>query len=202
MLPQIPSAEALIPPGAYVVEGTDQIRIDNPCSLTIDNLPQKIHLYDFKKIFSGFGRIVSCEIKNNTKFDDSKRGYVEFSLPTEASLAMKKVDGQYLYSKKIKIRYSHNDIECAQKRKLIFCGFGDVLREQQIRRLFEEFGELEDISLRKDDEGFLLGDGFVIFENMKSAINAAFSLNGKKVQGIIISVKLAFCDRHQKFSQL
>ncbi|OZJ05866.1 hypothetical protein BZG36_00932 [Bifiguratus adelaidae] len=105
------SLNAAAPEFQYHLSGATTV--DVPMAGTVDmtnlyikNLDPQVKSSDLFNNFRRFGRIISARVMNNAMTGQSKGfGFVSFSQPEEAALALQQMNGQYILSKPIMIAY-------------------------------------------------------------------------------------------------
>lgn len=69
--------------------------------------------------------------------------------------------------------------------------------ENDVRKLYEPFGEIEEVDLLKRPDGKLVGCAFVQFKRVEDASKAIFNTNKKELLG-----KSFFCNNEESFARL
>jgi cold-inducible RNA-binding protein len=79
-----------------------------------------------------------------------------------------------------------------EENKLFVNNMSFETKEEEIRELFKEFGEITELKMITDREtGRFRGFGFITFSNAEEANAAKEALNGKELNGREISVDIA-----------
>ncbi|KAH7816189.1 putative RNA-binding protein Musashi [Monocercomonoides exilis] len=191
VLPSLTNSTGHLPSGAYRVESTDQIRIDNPCRLIINYIPPSMTQEAFQKMLAPFGTIVYCKLITDKRTGQCLGyGFVEYSLPTEAGAVIQQLDGQTLLNKRLKVSYSRNPNPDMKNANVYIAGYGSELRQEQLEAIFSNYGTVININMLKDSQGTSRGAAFVRMNSHSEAVNAVSNLNGAKIMGRIIYAKI------------
>jgi cold-inducible RNA-binding protein len=79
-----------------------------------------------------------------------------------------------------------------EENKLFVNNMSFETKEEEIRELFKEFGEITELKMITDREtGRFRGFGFITFSSAEEANAAKEALNGKELNGREISVDIA-----------
>jgi RNA recognition motif-containing protein len=78
-----------------------------------------------------------------------------------------------------------------EKNKLFVKGLASAVSEDTLRSLFSPYGSLKDVRLATHRNGFPKGHAYVDFEDSESAERAMKELDGKEVEGKVISVAIS-----------
>ncbi|OXU24591.1 hypothetical protein TSAR_011042 [Trichomalopsis sarcophagae] len=100
----------------------------------------------------------------------------------------------YKYKKRagiVKKRVEDNSLAQAKKARIVVRNLSFNVTESDFRRLYEPFGELEEVKLLKRPDGKLVGCGFVQFKNLEDASKAIFKTNKSNFLGRTISSEWA-----------
>lgn len=83
-------------------------------------------------------------------------------------------------------------IKMEQKNKLYVGNLDYKAREEDLRDMFQEFGEIVEVNLiTEGDSGRSKGFGFVTFKNDEDAEKAVAAMNEKEVNGRALTVNVA-----------
>ncbi len=165
----------------------------------VRGLPKEATQEHLHKLFQEFGTILSTKIE--TFNDGSSRGfgYVQFETEEVAKAAIEKTNDSIFMEKKIEVcihskKEERTDVE--QKYNNLFVkGLPVDTDDTRLRELFEKFGELESVSVQKDNEGKVMDSGFVCFKESNSAKSAVEEMNKKQMDGTVLLVNRHFSKR-------
>ncbi|KAA6385310.1 MAG: hypothetical protein EZS28_019162 [Streblomastix strix] len=175
-----------VPQGAYRVTNSGQYRIDNPCRLIINYVPQSLTPEVFNEMFVPYGTIVYSKLI----MDKKSYGFVEYSKPEEAALAIQQLNGVVVLNKRLKVSYSRNPSPDLKNSNVYIAGYGTDLREEDLRMIFSNYGTIINMNMLKDKNGLSRGAAFIRLNSNQEAINAVNALNGTKLNGRIIYAKI------------
>ncbi|KAK2954614.1 putative Sex-lethal like protein [Blattamonas nauphoetae] len=180
-----------IPPGAYRIPNTDQIRIDNPCRLIVNYVPQNFDQDTFNNLLAAYGTIVYCKLIVDKKTGVCLGyGFVEFSRPEEASDCIAQLNGLQVLNKRLKVSYSRNPNPDMKNANVYIAGYGPDLRPDQLESIFSNYGSVINMNMLKDEKGVSRGAAFVRMNGHTEAVHAVSNLNGAKIMGRIIYAKI------------
>ncbi|KAK2943359.1 putative Sex-lethal like protein [Blattamonas nauphoetae] len=186
-----------IPPGAYRIPNTDQIRIDNPCRLIVNYVPQNFDQDAFHNLLSPYGTIVYCKLIVDKKTNVCLGyGFVEFSRPEEASDCISQLNGLQVLNKRLKVSYSRNPNPDMKNANVYIAGYGPDLRPDQLESIFSNYGSVINMNMLKDEKGISRGAAFVRMNSHTEAVHAVSNLNGAKIMGRIIYAKISNAQIH------
>lgn len=101
----------------------------------------------------------------------------------------------WIYRKKIKQRKSKNITEAGEinvklqnsAARIVVRNLSFKVSEEDISKIYEKYGEIQEIFLPRQENGTLLGYGFIEFKRMQDASKAIFNTNKKEFFGRIIT---------------
>eukprot|EP01059_Diplonema_ambulator_P033036 TRINITY_DN6753_c0_g1_i1.p1 TRINITY_DN6753_c0_g1~~TRINITY_DN6753_c0_g1_i1.p1 ORF type:complete len:674 (+),score=108.50 TRINITY_DN6753_c0_g1_i1:127-2148(+) len=171
---------------------------DPSCKIFVGGLSQETteqHLYDY---FSCFGSIVSTEVKRDHSNGRSRGfGFVTFH-SIQAAIDAKDAVLPEICGKKVEVLLSmmRGDpaLETTQrgpdpKRKVFVGGLPQSMREDTLKMLFEQFGEVTHAEIKRDfSNERSRGFGFVIFED-ETAAEKALSRKTLYLDGKLIDIQ-------------
>lgn len=167
----------------------------------IKNLDKSIDNKAMYDTFSAFGNILSCKVANDESGNSKGYGFVHFETEEAARNAIAKVNGMLLNSKKVYvgkfIPRAEREKELGEKAKMYtnvyLKNFGEDLTEEELCKMFAEYGEITSFKIITDDTGKSKGFGFVAFNESEAAEAAVDAWNGKEING-----KTLYVGRAQK----
>lgn len=167
----------------------------------IKNLDKSIDNKALYDTFSTFGNILSCKIMVDEHSNSRGYGFVHFETHEAADQAIKNVNNMMLNDKKVYVgRFMSRNQRCeiygsANKKftNVFVKNFSENMDEEQLKKMFEKFGEITSCVVAKGEEGKSKGHGFVNFKEASSAEAACDELNESDFNG-----KKLFVGRFQK----
>lgn len=168
----------------------------------IKNLDKSIDNKALYDTFSAFGNILSCKIMTDEHFNSRGYGFVHFETNEAAEAAIKAVNNMLLNDKKVYVgrfmtKAQRHDVMGGSNKKFtnVFVkNFGEgIVDDDNLREVFEKFGEITSAVVAKDETGKSKGYGFVNFKDAESADKAVKEMNESELNG-----KKLFVGRFQK----
>lgn len=146
---------------------------------TIDNKA----MYD---TFSAFGNILSCKVAQDENGESKGYGFVHFETEEAANMAIEKVNGMLLNDKKVFvgkfIPRKERERETGKTFNNVYVkNFGEELDDEKLKEMFSEYGPIKSCKVMSNNDGKVLGFGFVSYENPKDAEVAVNALNNKEL---------------------
>ncbi|AFP65689.1 polyadenylate-binding protein (nucleomorph) [Chroomonas mesostigmatica CCMP1168] len=172
------------------VQKDKSLRFSGTGNLFIKNIPRRYDNKSLSKLFSQFGKILSCKIA----LDENKRsmgyGFVHYKEEKDSKKAIEKMNNCFIDGEKIFVgpfiskvkRNNRNNSKLRFTNVYIKNILFQNCNEIYIKDLFEIFGPITSIFIPKANEA-PLGFAFVNFENPEDAEDAIFKMNGKKIKG-------------------
>lgn len=168
-------------------------------TLYVCNYPAEYEEKAIRSLFEKYGEIVSVRFPS-LKLNLRRRFcYVEFltsemAKAAEAAMDGMKIDGLHTLLAKISDPNRKQARSGAQQegRELFVKNF-DKFKDspEEIRKLFEQYGEIEKFNLIRGMNGQLLGNGFVAYTTAEAATSAVKGLNDLPRHGRILHVSLS-----------
>lgn len=146
----------------------------------VKGLPADVNSQDLYSRFSSFGQILSAKVVKNEEGTSLGYGYIQFASAEGACHAIASppegLCAQRFMPKneRDKQRTGFTNIYVRNFPK-------SVASEENLKALFEEFGNINSVFLAKGDDNNLKGFGFVNFEFHKDAEQAVKVMNDKKI---------------------
>ncbi|XP_046858793.1 polyadenylate-binding protein 4-like [Xenia sp. Carnegie-2017] len=173
-------------------------------NIFIKNLDKGIDNKALYDTFSAFGNILSCKIALDENEVSKGFGYVHFETQEAADEAIEKVNGMLLNDKKVFVgkwmsRKERIDQLGDAPRKftnVYVKNFGEDFSDEDMKNLFEKFGEIQSMKVMRTEDGKSRGFGFVSYAEPEHASKAVEEINDKEVNGRIL-----YCGRAQKKSE-
>lgn len=120
----------------------------------------------------------------------------------------------WIYRKKMRLRKTKNETQDKEtnvklqnsETKIVVRNLSFKVTEEDIRKLYEKFGEIQEIILPRQPNGTLFGYGFIEFKRMQDASKAIFNTNKKEFFGRTIISTWAienskFCEKVKAISE-
>lgn len=154
-------------------------------NIFIKNLAKSIDNRDLFDYFSMFGNILSCKVAYGEGGDSKGYGYVHFETAEAAQEAIAKLNGATIEDSEISVTpfVRVQDREGQEEwTNLYVKQFPDSWEDKDLTELFEPFGPLASVFIKKNEDGKSSGFGFVNYLEHESAAKALEELNGKSLE--------------------
>jgi len=146
-------------------------------NLIVNYLPSEMDQDEFKAFFAAVGEIESAALMKNDDGTSRCFGFVKYFQPADAELALGTFDGYVLQGKKLKIRFARPGGSRA-KCKLFVGNLPIFWTDMHLKYTFEEFGEILELKVLRNDDGRSRRCGFVRYDMHHSAQRAIQARNG------------------------
>ncbi|TRY96867.1 hypothetical protein DNTS_015420 [Danionella cerebrum] len=164
-------------------------------NIFIKNMDDSIDNKALYDTFSAFGNILSCKVvcdENGSK----GYGFVHFETNEAANKAIETMNGMLLNDRKVFVGHfkSRKEREAELGAKAIeftnvyIKNFGEEVDSEQLKNIFNEFGETLSVCVMTDERGRSRGFGFVNYFNHEDARKAVAEMNGKELNGRVLYV--------------
>ncbi|KAK2951436.1 putative Polyadenylate-binding protein [Blattamonas nauphoetae] len=164
---------------------------ENPCRLIVNYLPSNLTQDHLQALFSQYGSLVSCKLVTSRVTGESLGyGFVEYSAPEEAKLAIQTLNKATIENKTLKVSYARNPSPELRDTNLFVSGLPDDLSQPQLEQLFSQYGSVIHCHLLTDPAGRSRCSGFVRMSLNQEAQAAIRGLDQKVLNGKQISVKV------------
>lgn len=158
-------------------------------NIVVKNLPEDTDNQMLNDTFSIFGAIVSCKVQTNANGECTGVGFIQFEDVGKANLALKMINQTTMKDRKlVATKCIPSDQRVSKKHEIhhIFTNvyiknFPLALREEQLRRMFEEVGPLTSFYFPVRDNGEAKGYAFANFSSHKDAVRAIEELHGARL---------------------
>ncbi|KAK2963174.1 putative Polyadenylate-binding protein [Blattamonas nauphoetae] len=165
--------------------------LDNPCRLIVNYLPSNLTQDHLQALFSQYGALVSCKLVTSRVTGESLGyGFVEYSAPEEAKLAIQTLNRATIENKTLKVSYARNPSPELRDTNLFVSGLPDDLGQPQLEQLFSQYGSVIHCHLLTDPAGRSRCSGFVRMSLNQEAQAAIRALDQQQINGKQISVKV------------
>ncbi|CAM8936569.1 unnamed protein product [Rhodiola kirilowii] len=155
-------------------------------NIFIKNLDKSIDNKALQDTFSMFGPIVSCKIATDASGQSKGYGFVQFENEESAQSAMEKLNGMLINDKQVYVgpfvRKHERDSSLNNTKftNVYAKNLSDTTTDEDLDRIFGEYGKLTSRVVMKDANGKSKCFGFVNFEDPDDAACAVEALNGKQ----------------------
>ncbi|KAG2606954.1 hypothetical protein PVAP13_4NG196500 [Panicum virgatum] len=165
----------------------------------IKNLPTEFTDDDLRQQFAPFGEITSAVVMRHSDGASKCFGFVNFEKPEYAAEAVQKLKGKSMDDKVLYVgraqkkaerqaelrakfqQGSYGKVEKPQGINLYLKNIDDSISNEELKKLFEEFGEITSCTVMVDSKGRSKGSGFVSFTTAEAGHSAINTMNGKMV---------------------
>ena len=156
--------------------------------LFISELPDKITNSELHDFFAEYkDNIIMMQIEHNVKANDifnarKPKATIIFKTHEKAEEARNKLNMRRLKGKALNIMWHERDnsIRYNNKANIFVKGISLNANPRQIYELFAKYGEIISAKICEDEDGNLLGYGYINYYNFESAENAIAKLNKVK----------------------
>ncbi|XP_046673014.1 sex-lethal homolog isoform X1 [Homalodisca vitripennis] len=172
----------------------------SPTNLIINYLPQNLADDGLKNIFSQIGVVESCKIMRDFKTGYSYGfAFVSYVTPEDAQKAIQQLNGYQIGSKHIKVSYARPSGENIKDTNLYVTNLPRDITEYNLKKMFEDFGEIVQMNLLKDKEtGSSRGVAFVRYNQRCEAQMAISQLDGQTLPGSSAPLSVRVAQDHGK----
>ena len=165
--------------------------------LFISELPDNIIDPELKTFFSDYEQdIYMLQVDHNQKLHDrfntrKPRAIIYFKDPLKAKEAREKLNMRRLKGKALNIMWleKDNSIRYNNEANLFVKGISQNASPREIYELFAKCGEIISCKIREDEDGNLLGYGYINYYNLESAEKAIADLNKKNFKDSVLEVE-------------
>ncbi|PON67170.1 Polyadenylate binding protein [Trema orientale] len=162
------------------------IRKSGTGNIFVKNLDKGIDNKALHDTFSTFGNILSCKIATDASGQSKGYGFVQFDNEESAQNAIEKLNGLLLNDKQVFVgpfvRKEERELatEKVKFNNVYVKNFSELTSEDELKKIFGEYGTITSVVVMRDGEGKSKGFGFVNFEDPDDAARSVEALNGKK----------------------
>ena len=165
--------------------------------LFISELPDNILDTELEEFFSDFkDNILMIQIDRNAKIYDpfnarKPKATIIFKDHDKANDARNSLNMKRLKGKALNIMWHEKDnsIRYNNTANIFIKGIPPEIKPREVFELFNKFGEIISIKVCEDEDGNLLGYGYINYYSLDSAENAIKDLNKKKIWGSVLEVE-------------
>lgn len=174
-----------------------QIRKSSVGNIFIKNLDKSIDNKALHDTFSQFGTILSCKVATDATGQSKGYGFVHFETEEGANLAIEKVNGMQLADKVVYVgpflKRQERSTGDNKYTNVYVKNLADDVDDDGLRKLAEEFGEVQSAVIMRDGSGKSKCFGFINYSEPEAAGKAVEELTGREVAG-----KSLYAGRAQK----
>jgi arginine/serine-rich splicing factor 4/5/6 len=165
----------------------DSSRNERGSKIYIGRLPSNVSESKIRDIFKKYGQIKKIELKN-------RFGFVEYYDPSEASDAVKGMDGGEIDQEKVSVEIargpkSHSAAPQRSDYRVIVDNLSDAVTWQILKDHMKKAGDVAFADVERDHNGRSLGYGIVEFKHYDDMRYAIKNLNDTSLEGKYITVK-------------
>ncbi len=165
--------------------------------LFISELPDNILDTELEEFFSDFkDNILMIQIDRNAKIYDpfnarKPKATIIFKDHDKANDARNSLNMKRLKGKALNIMWHEKDnsIRYNNTANIFIKGIPPEIKPREVFELFNKFGEIISIKVCEDEDGNLLGYGYINYYSIDSAENAIKELNKKNIWGSVLEVE-------------
>lgn len=153
---------------------------DKRANLLAKNLSKEVSAHSLWNLFRQYGDIKSCKLVVDYLGNSKGYGYVSYYRADDAIKAVNELNEKDLNGKLLKVTYLEYGRRVEKKKNNIYVKhfpkekFGD----EDLKKLFEKYGEIKSAIILRDNNGNSKGFGFVCFSNPEDADEAFKAMNG------------------------
>ncbi|EFP05107.1 CRE-ETR-1 protein [Caenorhabditis remanei] len=163
----------------------------------IFQIPRQWNEVDCRRLFEAYGSVYSCNILRDKSTQTSKGCcFVTFFHRKDAIEAqgalhnIKVIDGMHH-----PVQMKPADTENRNERKLFIGQLSKKHSEENLREIFSKFGQIEDCSVLRDNDGKSRGCAFVTFTNRSCAVVATKEMHhSQTMEGCSAPLVVKFAD--------
>ena len=165
--------------------------------LFISELPDNILDTELEDFFSEFkDNILMIQIDRNSKIYDpfnvrKPKATIIFKDHEKANLARNTLNMKRLKGKALNIMWHEKDnsIRYNNTANIFIKGIPPEIKPREVFELFNKYGEIISIKLCEDEDGNLLGYGYINYYSLDSAENTIKDLNKKNIWNSVLEVE-------------
>ncbi|KAA6393355.1 MAG: hypothetical protein EZS28_011115 [Streblomastix strix] len=166
-------------------------RLESPRRLIINFLPQNSTDDEVMRIFAPFGRVINLKVIRDKRTRSCLGyGFIEYSTPQEAIVAIEHGNGVQLRNKRLKVWYSRKPAPGMRDSNVYVQNYGEMLEDWQLVDIFSQFGRVINMNMLRDKQGKSRGAAFVRMDSHEEAVQAVNALNGTMIGGKRIFAKI------------
>lgn len=177
----------------------------------VKNFGEELDTAKLEKLFEKYGKITSCVVMSDSEGKSRGFGFVAFEDPDAAEKAVTELNDFELEGTEKKLTVcraqkkseraaelkKHHEAQKAERLQryqgvnLYVKNLDDTFDDDQLRKIFEDFGKITSAKVMTDENGRSKGFGFVCFEKPEEATKAVTEMNSKILNSKPLYVALA-----------
>ncbi|TPX39177.1 hypothetical protein SeMB42_g06427 [Synchytrium endobioticum] len=142
-------------------------------NIFIKNLDTEIDHKALHDTFSAFGNILSCKVAQDETGQSRGYGFVHYETHEAADAAIKAVNERIAKAEDQRTRFTNVYIK----------NLDESVSEDELRAMFEEFGQITSLLIQRNDDGTSRGFAFINYSNYDEANLAVDTMNEKEIRG-------------------
>jgi polyadenylate-binding protein len=152
----------------------NQVEIDIQCNLLVKNLPKDLSAHSLYNMFRQFGDIRSCKLVVDYLGNSKGYGYVGYYRVEDSERAKNELDERDINGKLLKVTTLLHGKRTEKRKNNIYVKHipKDNFNDDNLKELFEKYGEIKSAIVVKDQNGNSKGFGFVCFNRPEDAEEA------------------------------
>lgn len=171
-------------------------------NLLVKNLDKDVSAHMFWKTFIKYGDVRSCKLSVDYSGLSKGFGYITYYNSKDAEIARNALNNSDLQGKQLSIEFLQPGLKKKIKKNNVYVKKfpRENFSDQNLRELFEPFGELISVMVAPDitDPTKNRGFGFVCYKNADDAENAQIQLNNKKIWENQPSIYVSFAMKREE----
>eukprot|EP01060_Flectonema_neradi_P008127 TRINITY_DN157_c1_g2_i1.p1 TRINITY_DN157_c1_g2~~TRINITY_DN157_c1_g2_i1.p1 ORF type:complete len:582 (+),score=139.81 TRINITY_DN157_c1_g2_i1:44-1789(+) len=172
-------------------------------NIFIKNLDSAIDNKALHATFQSFGQILSCKVVADEDGKSMGYGFVHYADEKDADKAVSEVNGMLMNGKQVYVgRFERKErkLQSLQENftNLYVKHFDPTVPEDDLKKFFENFGEIESFNCQINQGAENSGVIYVNYKNHEDAAKAIQEANDTAPEGIILEGKKLVVTRHQK----
>ena len=164
-------------------EKDNSIRYNNTANIFIKGIPNSVTPREVYEVFMKYGEIMSSKLCDDEDGNSLGYGYINYYSLDSAESAIKELNGKKMWGSTLEVIHFQKKNERLQSyignNGLYVKCFPSSYGEEDIKKLFKEFGEINYVKVETDLNKRKFA--FLIYSSPESAIKAKEAMNGKKI---------------------
>ena len=146
--------------------------------LIVNYLPQSMSDNEFRTLFSKIGPLDSYKVMRDKATNYSfGYGFLDYQNPDDAATAISKLNEYKIENKTLRVAYSKPQ-GTSKNVNLYITGLGPATDETKLKEIFNQYGEIVQVKVVRDEGNSSKGYGFVLFKEKPNADAAIRGLQG------------------------
>jgi len=169
---------------------------DDEKNLIVNFIPSIVTEEEFRQLFEQIGEIASCKLMSDIDGQSKGFGFVSFTDPAHADVAIKQINGLTLQGKHLKVAYAKADrngirSESNDNSNVYVAGLPPNVTEDELNSLFSPFGTIAKVNII-DKQGAGRGIAFVCYLQKSDADDAIAAMQDKILPGTTNPLQVKF----------